>query len=410
MRILHTSDWHLGATLNQASRDDEHARFLSWLVDTVQTEAVDVLVVAGDVFHHLQPSAEALSLYYGALAELRRRTSLSKVVVVGGNHDSSVRLDAPRAVLGALDVTVIGGYTSTDPIDRFVCVVPDRDRGGVGLVVGALPYVHEYKLGVRSIGRSDADLRFDLRREFARLYTRLADACAAVANGAPLMATGHLTCVGVDEGDFGTALHQSKSVGGFEADIFDRRFSYVALGHIHRAMDVHAGRVWYSGTPVPVTRGEARTPRVVLCVDIEPGAPPRVRPIEVPTFRRIVTFEGRIDEVVRGLRDLSWEQDLEPYVTAIVTVDESDAGTARQLHDTLAKLPEDRRPRLLHVEARRAPVEAVDSGNRKTRRASRPLAKMHPEEVFVRLHTVRHGSPPPQELLVAFRELLVEDA
>ena len=97
MRILHTADWHLGCTLgqNHASRTQEHAAFLQWLLATIQEQGVEVLLVAGDIFDQAQPSAEAQQLYYDFLGQAARLPGLRRVVITGGNHDSATRLDAP---------------------------------------------------------------------------------------------------------------------------------------------------------------------------------------------------------------------------------------------------------------------------------------------------------------------------
>ena len=127
VRILHTSDWHLGVSINNQRCVDEQRRFLGWLADQIRERAIDVLLVAGDVFHYASPSNTARELYYDFLVESASIETLDKVVVVGGNHDSPSGLDAPRQVLGSLDVHVVGGlpYDAEKRPDR--CVVPIGD-------------------------------------------------------------------------------------------------------------------------------------------------------------------------------------------------------------------------------------------------------------------------------------------
>lgn len=128
MRLLHTADWHLGQTLHGVPRTYEHARFLSWLLTTIGEQAIDALLIAGDVFDSASPPPAAQEQYYQFLATARRLYPRLQVVVVGGNHDSAARLDAPAPVLQAIGVKVIGGLLPDDPPER--AVVPLLDASG----------------------------------------------------------------------------------------------------------------------------------------------------------------------------------------------------------------------------------------------------------------------------------------
>ena len=104
MRLLHTSDWHLGHTLHEAPREEEHAAFLAWLVATIGERDVDALLVTGDVFDSSNPPASAQRSWYRFLVAAGQCRPGLQVVAIAGNHDSAARLDAPREVLAALDV------------------------------------------------------------------------------------------------------------------------------------------------------------------------------------------------------------------------------------------------------------------------------------------------------------------
>jgi exonuclease SbcD len=146
MRLLHTADWHLGCTLGQAnlSRTAEHAAFLDWLVETLREQRVDVLLVAGDIFDQTQPRADAQEIYFRFLARAAAIEGLRRIVVVGGNHDSASRMDAPDDVLKALGITVVGGYSRTTDVERYLVPIT-ADDGSVPLVVVAVPYVHAWR-------------------------------------------------------------------------------------------------------------------------------------------------------------------------------------------------------------------------------------------------------------------------
>ncbi|MEZ4468455.1 MAG: exonuclease subunit SbcD [bacterium] len=125
MRLIHTSDWHLGHTLREQSRSDEHEAFLAWLLD--QLEGVDALLIAGDVFDSANPTSSAQRRFFRFIAEARRRRPALDVVVIGGNHDSAARLDAPRPLFDHAGVRMVGGLPRRP--DRSL----DLDRLGVPL-------------------------------------------------------------------------------------------------------------------------------------------------------------------------------------------------------------------------------------------------------------------------------------
>jgi exonuclease SbcD len=154
MRILHTSDWHLGVSAEQSPREEEHVLFLDWLYEELASREIEVLVHGGDVFHHVQPSARSQTLYYQFLARCVSLPKLRQIVIVGGNHDSASRLDAPSELLDALEVRVVGGLFKDDESwDRCICPIVDDD-GNVELVILSLPSIHESRLPIRTTGKN----------------------------------------------------------------------------------------------------------------------------------------------------------------------------------------------------------------------------------------------------------------
>lgn len=144
MRLLHTSDWHLGHTLHDVPRDFEHEAFLGWLLETIGEQRVDALLVAGDIFDTANPSARAQAQYYRFLTEARRRYPALQVVVIGGNHDSADRLDAPTPLLDQLGIHVVGGLPrkADRQLDLDRLLVPLRGADGeVQAWVAAVPFL-----------------------------------------------------------------------------------------------------------------------------------------------------------------------------------------------------------------------------------------------------------------------------
>ena len=378
MRILHTSDWHLGVSTGPESRVEEQELFLDWLLDTLEGREVDALVVAGDVFDSMHPSAEALGLYYRFLARVGG-AGVRDVVVVGGNHDSASRLDAPRALLEAVHVHVVGGLPATDDRqDRMIAPLRARGSNDVAAVCLAVPYAHEYRLGIRT-----TDLDRDLTRAafteaFSRLYSDVADHAQAQYPGLPLVATGHLTMgFGAKKGDYAQPIHQVGTIDGLPIDILDPRIRYTALGHIHRCYPVAGSRAWYCGTPIPYSLTEMGSARQVLIVDIEGEAEASVERVEVPQYRELVELIGTPEAVLAALVGLRWSTRLPPLVHVLVETKMAEPGLNRRLHEAVASHEQRGCPDLVEVRQMAAEIEGDGIAS-----AVPPLEELEPREVF----------------------------
>ncbi len=403
LRILHTSDWHLGASFHLASRAREHARFLSWLRGTLRAEAVDALVVAGDVFDSSLPSAEAQSAYYGFLAGVAADAQADgvhrQVVVVGGNHDSPARLDAPREVLQALRVHVVGGYEQAREAE--VVWPLTGTSGQPEAVVVALPYVHEHRLGLNTWS-DPIEVRRDLAGRFRSLYARLADRARAAWPGLPLLATGHLACGthGELRGDAPRPTHLFDALGALPVDVFDPGFAYVALGHIHRSYRLGESAAWYAGTPVALRVEEAETPRRIWQVDLSSTGSTEVAEVRVPAARSILRVEGSMDEVRDRLRGLRWPtEELPPLLDVRLTSPVAIPDRWAAVQAAWEGRAEADRPELAEV---RVVAPTPEPGAEAPRPA---LNQQTPLELFRRLYRYKRGGEVPAELEKAFLEL-----
>ncbi len=403
MRILHTSDWHLGIRHGAVSRGPDHDLFLEWLQETLAEREVDALVIAGDVFDAMQPSAGALSRYYRFLGQVAA-TGVAQVLIVGGNHDSASRLDAPSEVLSALDVHVVGGIGSAEETwDR--CVVPLKTRAGeVGAVALAVPYVHEFRLGVRTTDPDHALVRAQFRERYGAVYTHLADLARARFPGVPIVATGHLT-LGTESTreDYPQEIHQVGSLQGMPVGILDPRIQYTALGHIHRSYPVDPERrVWYCGSPVAFSLPEGKTPRKVLQVDVnaDPEGAPEVTPLTVPPPRALRELRGTPDALLAEVRSLSWEEPLPPLLFCRVVADTMPTGLPQSIHEALQTFDEGQRPCQVELRQERATPLAFDAAQH-----VRPaLGDLRPAEVFRTLCEAR-GRDDIEALDAAFGTL-----
>lgn len=399
-RILHTSDWHLGLQTGMVSRLPDQEAFLKWLTGLIVEQKVDALVVAGDIFDSMQPSAEALAAYYRFLAALPA-TGVRHVVVVGGNHDSPSRLEAPKDVLAALNVRVVGTIGSTE--DRLGhLVVPLRRRGceDPSVVCLAVPFVHEYRLGVRTTDSDAERVAEAFAKRFGDLYGGLVDLAEEMFPGRPVIATGHLNVGDVRRDDYRDPIHQVGFIGALPPRVLDRRIVYGALGHIHRAFPVADGRIWYSGSPFQVSVSDDARHRKVLRVDVpEDGGPVRVTPLPVPVFRELCLLEGRPEEVIRALKSLRSQGRFPPLVHVRVLLEGAFLGLQDRLNQAAAGVPGDRRPLLVDIR------ECFVGAREETPDVSiEPLQELTEGDVFARLCQIR-GEATTEELERAFQEL-----
>lgn len=397
MRIIHTSDWHLGISCGAASRGLDHALVLDWLIERLGQGDVDALVIAGDVFDSMQPSAEAQAQYYGFL-QRARQAGAAHIVVVGGNHDSASRLEAPADILGLLDITVVGGLRGDTNDNAARCLTPLRGRdGAVAAVLLAVPYVHEFRLGVRTTDLDHAAVRARFEERFTLLYRQLADQAEAEFPGLPIIATGHLTIGPANREDYPQEIHQVGQIDGLPATVFDPRIRYVALGHIHRSYPVDGHRAWYSGTPLALSPTEAKTPRRVLQVDID-GDGVRVQPLTVPTPRALLDLRGTAAQVIAAIGGLVWTEPLPPLLYLDVQVTGPDPNLPQQVRDALAAHPFERRPHLVQLRETLPPSVGA------ALEATPDLTAMSPRQVFERL-VAASGATADAPLLQAFDTL-----
>lgn len=406
MRVLHTADWHLGQRfISGHERTDEHRHFLDWLVATVQEQRVEVLVIAGDVFDTGSPSNQALELYYSFLLNMRS-TCCRDIVVVGGNHDSPATLNAPARLLRHLRVHVVGCVP--DCFEEQVLVLADA-HGKPGLVVCAVPFLR------------DRDVRLSVPGEMAeareaRIKQGIADHYARVSEieqvwqlkdlGLPVLATGHLYAAGAAPSDSERTIHVG-NLGQVTADHFPEIFDYVALGHLHRPQRV-GGRehIRYSGSPIALSFSEADHPKEVLLLEFGGGKLQSLEALPVPNARRLVRFQGPLEEVINHLTTYD---NAGYHLPAWADVEIRSELTQLEVADALLKVIQDLDRKQLEVLARRhfrlIKLRALGEAEDAEEPLTRSLHDFTEREVFEQ----RLEAEPEEgraKLLQAFDELL----
>jgi exonuclease SbcD len=303
----------LGAALHGEERADEQREFLLWLLRTVEDEAADALVVAGDVFDVYAPPASAQKLYYDFLAGLVRLKEPPAVFIVAGNHDSPHFLGAPSGVLDALDIHVIGGADAEKP-EALVFEVKGRTSDAI--VVGAVPFLRERDVSnLLGVTAEDAESGPDdgsrYNRAAAAFYRRVFEAAekrGAEAGGASVLLTGHLYIEGsAKSDDYSERTREIGNLTGLPSSLLPPA-DYYALGHLHRPQVLN-GNMRYSGSPLAMSFGEAGSAKSVAVLEFDgSGKPPSVRLLEVPVRQELLQISGTPDAILEELGRLKTEE------------------------------------------------------------------------------------------------------
>lgn len=356
MRLLHTSDWHLGRSLYDRRRYDEFEAFLSWLLNTIRDEKVDTLLVAGDIFDTPSPGNRAQELYYRFLSQISK-TPCEHVVITSGNHDSQAFLDAPAELLKAMDIHVVGNASPENPHNEIKilfnksssaglisskpggAIILDEIRNGkiiasnVKAVVCAVPYLRDRDIRTMAPGESIDDknrkMAMGLRKHYHEVITAAREIIGALHEKSsdsgkrviPLIAMGHLfTEKGQTVKGDGVRDTYVGGLAGIDEGVFPDDIDYLALGHLHIPQTVgEKQHMRYSGSPIPMGFGESKQQKSVVIVDFgieQEGLEvsgeiknqnPVIKLLPIPCFQELIQIQGDLNEIKQRLDDLKRE-------------------------------------------------------------------------------------------------------
>jgi len=311
MKIIHTSDWHLGRTLYGRRRHEEFEAFLAWLLATIENEQAVVLLIAGDVFDSSAPGIRAQELYYRFLCQVAG-SCCRHVVVTAGNHDSPAFLEAPKELLRALDVHVVGTALEA-PADEVLVLSNGQDEAE--LIVCAVPYLRDRDIRSVEAGESIEDKERKLVEGIQRHYQEVCRlAIAERKNGrTPLVAMGHLFTAGgkTVDGDGVRDLYVG-SLAQVSSSLFPECIDYLALGHLHVPQIVGgAENRRYSGSPLAMGFGEAGQDKSIVILDFHGSDGQQleatIRLQQVPVFQRLESIRGDLGKITARLQALAEE-------------------------------------------------------------------------------------------------------
>ena len=342
MKIIHTSDWHLGRSLYGRKRYEEFSAFLDWLAQTIEEEKVDALLVAGDVFDTSTPSNRAQELYYRFLCRVAA-SCCRHVVVVAGNHDSPSFLNAPKELLRALNVYVVGSMTE-DPADEVIALksnpqISQMGADNVEAIICAVPYLRDKDLRTVEAGETIDDKNRKLIEGVKKHYetvvklaeskrNNLRESAQSADKYIPIIAMGHLFTAGgkTVDGDGVRELYVG-SLAHVGEDVFPLSIDYLALGHLHVPQAVgSAEHIRYSGSPIPMGYGEATQKKKIVLIEFSPQITEmdagrdtkkeisenlrnlRITEKVIPCFQELVRIVGSLDEIHAKLEELKKEE------------------------------------------------------------------------------------------------------
>jgi len=312
VRILHTSDWHLGRSLYGKKRYDEFTAFLDWLIQTINDKEIDVLLVAGDIFDTSTPSNKAQELYYKFLTQVSN-TCCRHVVVIAGNHDSPSFLNASKELLRVLNIYVVGSMAE-DLNDEVIVLHKDEQPEAI---ICAVPYLRDKDIRTVEPGETidvkNTKLVEGLKKHYADVCSIAEQKRTEFENagheGIPIVGMGHLFTAGgkTIDGDGVRELYVG-SLAHVGEEVFPSSIDYLALGHLHVPQAVgSAEHIRYCGSPIPMGYGEATQEKKVVLIEFNKSTP-KTQELLVPCFQQLVRIVGSLDDIHAKLEELKNEE------------------------------------------------------------------------------------------------------
>ncbi|WCC47179.1 exonuclease SbcCD subunit D C-terminal domain-containing protein [Tenacibaculum finnmarkense] len=317
MKILHTADWHLGHRLHEHSQLEEQTLFLAWIENYISNEKIDLLLISGDIFDTSSPSNQSLTMYYNFLVKLQK-TSCKNIIITGGNHDSPGTLNAPKELLKALSIKVVGKATEKIADEVFEININDEK-----VLIGAVPYLRDGDIRRAVAGESFDDLTDKYKKALINHYQEIAIESEKInSSNAPVIAMGHLFATGGSVSDSEQNIYVG-TLGHIGASDFPTYFDYVALGHLHRPQIVGENdKIRYSGSPNILSFSELTYDKKIIVLEISANKISNIDDVIVPNFREFYKLKGSMDDCIAKFPSIiSNSYQLKPWVEIVLDQD-----------------------------------------------------------------------------------------
>ena len=393
MKILHTSDWHLGKELMKISFHDDMNRFFSWLIATIQEHKVEVLLMSGDLFDQANPSQQALRQYYDFLKKMIPLQC--RIIITGGNHDSPAVLNAPRDLLNALDVVVVGGVP-----EKLEELFVHLKNGADELVVAAVPYLRDKDIRQSMPGESYHDKVAMTQQGIKTFFEKVNTHYEHHFPNTPFIVMAHLFAQGASVSESEREI-QVGNLAGVEAAIFGEKPNYVALGHIHKPQTVQHKHIRYAGSPIPLSFSEKEDNKQVILLEWNQNKFEQ-HILHVPAFRRLVAFEGSFDQVQHDVEQYTSITPLEDLCELRIREHNHNQATLDAVEE-LMSTPERNGFRLLKASV---VFENDQRSLASTLNENHEIEHLGPQEIFERRLALEPDLENKDELILAFKEIM----
>lgn len=298
MKILHTSDWHLGQNFKSYSREFEHKSFLDWLLVQIEDKNIDILIVAGDIFDSSNPPNYALKMYHNFLAQIIK-TSCNNVIIVAGNHDSVSTLEVSKDLLKSLNIYVVASGE-----DREDVIVQIKKDDELKSIVCAVPYLKDRVLRNANDSKTSREVEDELRVAMKSYYRDIYNKAKELSSIVPIIATGHFTTTGASiSPDSEREIYIGK-LQNIDSDML-QAFDYVAMGHIHKPQKISKNEAMqYSGSPIPLSFSETNNQKSVVIVEFK-EAQKEIYTLDIPLFKELHRLQGNLKDLEKQVESIS---------------------------------------------------------------------------------------------------------
>jgi exonuclease SbcD len=304
IKVIHTSDWHLGQRFFGESREKEHKAFLDWLIQVINRDDIDILIISGDIFDTKNPPSYARRIYNDFLAKAIE-SKCKNIVVIAGNHDSKIVLNEQKNLLDNFGIFTVGDVTGNI---RDLIFEIKRDNKLVG-IVSAIPYLSETELRDSRKSTSESSRAKALEENIKKCYNSAYKLSKQIAknNNIPIVATGHLSTLSRYSSEATREIYIG-TLGLFNQNNFPP-FNYIALGHYHKK--IISNNIAYSGSPIALSFDEVNYKKYILEVEISESRLD-IKEIQVPRYRDIFTIRGTISNIEKKLKDIQIDSKIKP--------------------------------------------------------------------------------------------------
>ncbi|TDO99952.1 exonuclease subunit SbcD [Marinomonas balearica] len=333
MKILHTSDWHLGQHFMGKTRYEEHSQLIDWLVTFVENERIELVIIAGDVFDTGSPPSYARELYHSLVVSLFKANC--QLLVLAGNHDSVSMLNESKDLLSYMKANVV----TAPEEERDNVMLVKNASGDPAAIVCAVPFLRPKDLYLSFEGESEQYKKDKLLGSITTYYQVQFDSAQCLKtelnlkHDIPIIGTGHLTVFGSEKTESVRDIYVG-SVDNIPASLFPE-FDYLALGHIHRPQKVgRGGMMRYCGSPIPLSFDEISHSKQVVVFETD-CISDSIREVNIPCFQPMRSLKGRFDEIAQILERERFEGDKPTWLEIKVESLEFGADVQNRINDLL---------------------------------------------------------------------------